>query len=81
MTNEEKECLACGSAIVEPPKSDFSTKGRVIIHWFFIFSAAMSVISLVTPWGPPFITSVAVTFVLLLVKSSWNEMLIDRDNK
>ena len=81
MTQDEKTCLACGASVVEAPKSDFSTKGRMIIKYFFLFSAALTVISLLTPWGPPLMTSFCVTVVLFLVRSSWNEMLVDRDEK
>ena len=81
MTKDEKECLSCGSAVAEPPKSDFSTRGRAIVKYFFLFSAVLTVISLLTPWGPPFMTSLCVTIVLFLVRSSWNEMLVDREKK
>jgi len=81
MTNDEKECLSCGSAVAPPPKSDFRTRGRTFVHYFFLFSAAWTVFSLLTPWGGSVMASACVTMVLLLVKSSWNEMLIDRDQK
>jgi len=81
MTKEEKECLACGTPVVEPPKSDFRTKGRAVIKWFFLFSVGWSALTMLTPWGGSFMTSVCVTFVLLLVRSSWNEMLADREGK
>jgi hypothetical protein len=78
---DEKQCLVCGAAQVEPPKSDFSTRGRVLIKWFFLFSAALTLISLLTPWGGSFITWLCVTIVLFLVRSSWNEMLVDREDR
>jgi hypothetical protein len=81
MTKEEKECLSCGSSVVEPPKSDFRTRGRAIVKYFFLFSAAWTVFSLLTPWGGSVMASLCVTIVLLLVKSSWNEMLVDREEK
>ena len=81
MTKDEKECLACGSSVVEPPKSDFSTRGRAFIKYFFYFSAALTLLSLLTPYGPPLLTSLCVTIVLFLVRSSWNEMLVDRSEK
>jgi hypothetical protein len=46
-----------------------------------IVSALMSVVSLVTSYGPPFITCCAVTVVLFLVKTSADEMLFDHDKK
>ena len=78
LTKEEKECLNCGTKVWEPPKSDFKTKGLAVIKWFFLFSVAWSALTLFTPWGGSFMTSISVTFVLLLVRSSWNEMLADR---
>jgi hypothetical protein len=81
MTKDEQTCISCGASKIPPPKSDFKTKGRTMIHYFFLLSAVMTVMSLLTPWGPPFMMSVCVTLVLLLVKSSWNEMLADREEK
>jgi len=81
MTMEEKECLACGTAVPEPPKSDFRTRGRTFVKYFFLFSAVWTLISLFTPYGGSFMGSMCVTIVLFLVRSSWNEMLLDRDQK
>ena len=79
MTKDEKECLSCGAAVKVPPKPDARTRFRVAIKAFFWFSAGLTILSILTPWGPPVLTGACVTMVLLLVKSSMDEMLIDRE--
>lgn len=81
MTKEERVCLICGASQVEPPKSDFRTRGRTLIKWFSLFSAALTVVSLLTPWGGSSVTWLCVTMVLFLVRSSWNEMVADREDR
>lgn len=82
LTKEESEaaCANCGAS--NKPKSESGgnrQRIRTLITYFFFLSAIVSLVSLLTPWGPPFITSMCVTFVLLLVKSSADEMLADQD--
>ena len=77
MTPKETVCPNCGaSAKPKNEKKGMKYRFRTIVNIFFLVSAVMTVVALLTPWGPPFITSMAVTLVLLLVKSSIDEMLI-----
>ena len=78
MTPKETTCPNCGSA--SKPKSEkggFKSRFRTAVKIFFLLSAVLSVVALFTDYGPPFLTCVSVTLVLLLVKSSADEMLVD----
>lgn len=82
MTPDEVECINCGARA--KPDTTNATRGqrfRKAIKFFFLFSAGLSAVSLLTPWGPPFMTSICVTFVLLLVKSSADEMIKDAESE
>jgi hypothetical protein len=80
MTPQETECLACGASIKpKENKSDLKHRFRTAVKVFLFISAGITAVSLFTPWGPPFMTCIAVTLVLLLVKSSADEMLFNSD--
>ena len=82
MTPDESHCLNCGSSATrEDPRLNLRLRCRAGVKWMLIVSALMTVVSLVTSYGPPFITSCAVTVVLFLVKTSADEMLFDHDKK
>jgi hypothetical protein len=78
MTAEEMNCINCGAS--KKPKSE-KTGGRYrfrqAVTIMFFASALLSLVALFTDYGPPFMTSIAVTLVLLLVKSSADEMVAD----
>lgn len=80
MTPKELNCPNCGSsALPKSARGGIKHHFRTIIKVLFLVSAVMSVLALFTSWGPPFMTCVAVTLVLLLVKNSADEMLFDSD--
>ena len=82
MTPAELHCLRCGtSATREDPRLNFQLRCRTGIKCLFVVSAVMSVASLFISLGPSFITCVAATFVLFLVKTSADQMLFDHDKK
>ncbi len=77
MTSKETVCPNCGAS--SKPKAEqkgMKYRFRTVVNIFFLVSAVMTAVALLTPWGPPFMTSMSVTLVLLLVKSSMNEMVI-----
>ena len=77
MTPKETVCPNCGaSSKPKDEKKGMKHHFRTVVNIFFLVSAVMSVVALLTPWGPPFITCMAVTLVLLLVRSSMDEMMI-----
>ena len=80
MTPEEMTCLNCGAS--KKPKSE-KTGGRYrfrqAVTIIFFASALLSLVALFTDYGPPFLTCMAVTLVLLLVKSSADEMVADAE--
>lgn len=80
MTPKELNCPNCGAS-AKPKAEGGGVKQhfRNAVKLFFLISALMTVLSLFTDWGPPFLTSLAVTLVLLLVKNSADEMLVDSD--
>lgn len=77
LTPQETVCPSCG-ALAKPnvEKTGIKYRFRTAVKIFFLISAAMTVVALLTPWGPPFATCIAVTLVLFLVKNSLDEMVI-----
>lgn len=81
MTAQETECLACGAS--QTPKSnerDLKHRFRAGVKIFFLLSLVLTAVSIFTDYGPPVITCAAAALVLLLVKSSADEMLADSEN-
>jgi hypothetical protein len=80
MTPTELECISCGGKVQdEKPKSDAKTMFRTAIKYFMFFCGALAVAALFVDIGPSFTTCAIVTVVLGLVRSSAEEMLIDRE--
>ena len=68
-------CINCGE-LVDPvkPKTDFRRHFGKVVTVMFIISAVLSVVALFTNYVGSFITCIAVTVVLLMVKKSADEM-------
>jgi hypothetical protein len=68
-------CVHCGE-LVAPVKTkpDFRQKFGKLVTVLFILSAVLSVVALFTNYVGSFITCLAVTIVLLMVKKSADEM-------
>jgi len=81
MTKTETVCLGCGSALEVKTGTDQVGQGfRVVIKILFIISAIMTVASLLVPSslipGLPSLSKCMVsTLVLLIVKSSADQMM------
>jgi hypothetical protein len=76
LKKEETECWSCGHPVA---RADTHAKmgGRfgMVINFFFILSAVMTVASLFFDATPPFTRCITATLVLFLVKSSMGQML------
>jgi hypothetical protein len=68
-------CVHCGE-LVNPGKPKGNMRGRFgkLVTVLFIVSAVLSVVALFTNYVGSFVTCVAVTIVLLMVKKSADEM-------
>jgi hypothetical protein len=68
-------CVHCGE-LVNPvkPKTDLRARFGKLVTVLFIISAVLSVVALFTNYVGSFVTCVAVTIVLLMVKKSADEM-------
>jgi hypothetical protein len=81
MTKTETTCISCGSALEVTTNTDQVGKGfRVVIKILFFISAGMSVVSLLVPSDllpgmPAFSKCMVSTLVLLIVKSSADQMM------
>lgn len=78
IAKNETECITCGTPV--KPKKD-PNKGRArfskIVTGMLIASVLLTLAGLFTDYGPPFMTGVAVCIVLVLVKKSADDMLVD----
>jgi hypothetical protein len=61
------------------PKSDAKTRFSATIKYFMFLCGGLTVLSLFMDVGPSFMTCLSITLLLGLVRSSADEMLIDRD--
>jgi hypothetical protein len=68
-------CVHCGE-LVNPvkPKTNFRGRFGKLVTVLFIVSAVLSVVALFTNYVGSFVTCLAVTIVLLMVKKSADEM-------
>lgn len=68
-------CVHCGE-LVNPvkPKTDLRARFGKLVTVLFIISAVLSLVALFTNYVGSFVTCVAVTIVLLMVKKSADEM-------
>jgi hypothetical protein len=69
-------CVNCGDPVNRPVKAKANLRQHFgkIVTGLFILSAALSVVALFTNYVGSFITCLAVTIVLLMVKKSADEM-------
>jgi hypothetical protein len=75
LAKTDMACLNCGAPIApEKPKSNLRQHFGKIVTVLFILSAVLSVLALFTNYVGSFVTCLAVTIVLLMVKKSADEM-------
>ena len=68
-------CINCGELVnVVKSTSNFKQRFGTLVTILFIISAALTVVALFTNYVGSFITCLAVTIVLLMVKKSADEM-------
>jgi hypothetical protein len=75
LAKTDTNCVHCGE-LVNPvkPKNNLRGKFGSIVTVLFILSAVLSVVALFTNYVGSFVTCLAVTIVLLMVKKSADEM-------
>jgi hypothetical protein len=75
LAKSDVNCISCGE-IANPVKSktDFRQHFGKVVTVLFILSAALTVVALFTSYVGSFITCLAATIVLLMVKKSSDEM-------
>lgn len=67
-------CVNCGEVVNAVVKKDYRQKFGKVVTVMFILSAALTVVALFTSYVGSFITLLATTIVLLMVKKSADEM-------
>jgi|GEM_PF-3037087 len=75
LAKSDVSCVHCGQ-LVNPvaPKSDLRSRFGKIVTVLFLLSAVLTVVALFTNYVGSFITCLATTIVLLMVKKSADEM-------
>ena len=75
VAKSDVNCVNCGE-LVNPVKTkkDFKKHFGKAVTVMFVVSAALTVVALFTSWVGSFITCLAVTVALLMVKKSADEM-------
>ena len=75
LAKEDVNCVNCGS-LARPAKSRANLKQHFgkIVTVLFIVSAALTIVALFTSYVGSFVTLLAVTIALLMVKKSADEM-------
>jgi hypothetical protein len=75
LAKTDVNCVHCGE-LVNPakPKTNFRGRFGKLVTVLFILSAVLSVVALFTNYVGSFVTCLAVTIVLLMVKKSADEM-------
>jgi hypothetical protein len=82
MLPTETECISCGGVVQDnKPKSDAKSRFRTGIKYFMFACAGLSVVSLFVDVGPSFMICVSMTVLLGIIRSSAEEMLIDREKE
>ena len=75
LAKSDAACVNCGESVAPvKTKPDFRQKFGKLVTVLFILSAVLSVVALFTNYVGSFITCLAVTIVLLMVKKSADEM-------
>ena len=75
LAKSDASCVNCGE-LIQPRETKPSNRKRFgkLVTVMFIFSAALTVVALFTSYVGSFITCLATTVVLLMVKKSADEM-------
>jgi hypothetical protein len=82
MTPTETKCISCGWVVQDDkPKSDAKSRFRTAIKYFMFVCGGLTILSLFTNVGASFFTLAALTVLLGLIRSSAEEMLIDREKE
>jgi hypothetical protein len=75
LAKTDVNCINCGAPVAPvKPKSNFRQHFGKIVTALFILSAALTVVALFTNYVGSFVTLLATTIVLLMVKKSADEM-------
>lgn len=75
MAKGDVNCINCGDLVNAPvKKANFRQHFGKIVTGLFILSAALTIVALFTNYVGSFITLLATTVVLLMVKKSADEM-------
>jgi hypothetical protein len=77
LTKEEKECFTCGASVIRKDASRvvFGKRFAAFLKYAFILSGILTVASLFFDATPSFLKCFISTVVLLLAKSSADQML------
>ena len=80
MRNEELKCWACGAKVIQKdtPRITFAKRLATGLKFAFIGSGLLTVASLFFDATPSFVRCISVTLVLLLAKSSADQMVEKR---
>lgn len=80
MLATETQCVQCGGVVQDnKPKADAKARFVVGIKYFMFACGGLTFLSLFMDVGPSFMTCAIITVLLGLVRSSAQEMLIDRE--
>ena len=75
VAKSDVNCLTCGDLVnAVKTKTDFRQHFGKLVTVMFVISAALTLIALFTNYVGSFVTCLAVTIVLLMVKKSADEM-------
>jgi len=75
LAKTDVSCINCGELIhVAEPKSNLKKRFGKVVTVLFILSSALTVVALFTSYVGSFVTLLATTIVLLMVKKSADEM-------
>ena len=75
LAKDDLSCVNCGDAVKpEKSKGNYRLRFGKLVTVMFIVSAALTVVALFTNYVGSFITCLAVTVALLMVKKSADEM-------
>lgn len=82
MLATETQCVNCGGVVQDTkPKSDAKSRFRTGIKYFMFACAGLSVLALFVDVGPSFMVCACMTLLLGIIRSSAEEMLIDREKE
>lgn len=74
----ETECITCGTPVVQKGNPNaVRERFKQLTTILLILSCLLTLAGVFTEYGPPFLTGIAVVFVLILVRQSAGEMAQD----